>query len=139
MASGRVLMILGCEHGTTGRGRYEIGQTAGELADYLVLTSDNPGREPVEQICSAIAQGIERKRHAAYHFQPDRALAIREAVEMARPGDIVLLAGKGERTRQELAYTIIPFHDRHYAEAALRGLEDLPEERNRLEFEPVTH
>ncbi|MGN6387671.1 MAG: Mur ligase family protein [Verrucomicrobiota bacterium] len=109
---GRVLLVLGCEERTTLQHRQEAGRVAGRYAAHVVLTSDNPGREPVEQICSSIARGIESTQSSAYHFQPDRALAIREAVTMAREGDVVIVAGKGERTHQEFASTIVPFDDR---------------------------
>ena len=134
---GRVIVVFGCDYSTSGKARYEVGKVVGEFADYAVLTSDNPGREPVEQICSAIAQGIEQQTRTTYHFQPDRAVAIREGMDMARPGDVVLLAGKGERARQELPYTIIPFHDRSYAEEYLSRINIAPLERNRLLAEAV--
>ena len=139
LAAGRLILALGCDYHTSGKTRYEIGKVAGGFAAHVILTSDNPGREPVEQICSAIAQGIEQSEHASYHFQPDRALAIREAVEMARPGDVVLIAGKGERAVQELCHTIIPFHDRQIAEEYLERMHTAPLAKNRLTPEPVPH
>jgi len=117
---GRIILVVGCEERSTLAARQEIGRIAGQYANHVVLTSDNPGREPVEQICSSIARGIESTRSSAYHFQPDRGLAIREAVTMARDGDVVLIAGKGERTYQEFASTIVPFDDREQVRACIQ-------------------
>jgi UDP-N-acetylmuramoyl-L-alanyl-D-glutamate--2,6-diaminopimelate ligase len=111
----RIILVLGASERSPFQERVALGQVAGRFASHVILTSDNPGREPVEQICSAIARGIDPSRGSSYHFQPDRALAIREAVTMARSGDLVLIAGKGERAHQELACAIIPFDDREHA------------------------
>ncbi len=122
ICTGRLLLVIGCEERSDHRMRFAMGQAAAQYATHVVLTSDNPGREPVEQICSAIAQGIESVGRSAYHFQPDRTLAIREVVTMAHPGDIVLIAGKGERAYQEFASTIVPFDDREQARECLEHL-----------------
>jgi len=122
ICSGRLLLVIGCEERTDHQVRFTMGQIAAQYATHIVLTSDNPGREPVEQICSRLAQGIEAARRGAYHFQPDRTLAIREVVTMAHPGDLVLIAGKGERTYQEFASTIVPFDDREQARECLEHL-----------------
>jgi UDP-N-acetylmuramoyl-L-alanyl-D-glutamate--2,6-diaminopimelate ligase len=120
--SGRLLLVMGCDERSDHQKRFAMGGVAARCATHIVLTSDNPGREPVEQICSAMAEGIEAAGRGAYHFQPDRALAIREVVTMAQEGDIVLIAGKGERAYQEFASTIVPFDDREHARECLEHL-----------------
>src|SRR5690606_718962 len=94
---------------------------AAQLADHVILTSDNPGCENPEQICSVIAQGIESVGRARYHLQPDRAQAIRELIAMAEPGDIVLITGKGERAHQIIGNTVVPFNDRETAAGLLHN------------------
>jgi UDP-N-acetylmuramoyl-L-alanyl-D-glutamate--2,6-diaminopimelate ligase len=122
LSSGRILLLLGAGERTTGRDRFALGQCAARYAAHVVLTSDNPGREAVEQICSGLAQGLEAAGHTSYHFQPDRKEAIGELLALARPGDVVILSGKGERTYQEFGSTIVPFDDRLIAAEKLAEL-----------------
>ena len=127
----RILALFGCPHSIPGKTRYAMGELLGEIADHVVLTADNPGREPVEQICSAIAQGIDRSPSTTYHLQADRTEAIHDLVRMRREGDIVLILGKGARTYQECSSTIVPFDDCEVARAALELYP--PSEVNRLQ------
>ncbi len=122
ITNGRILLSFGATEKTTGKERFGMGRAAARQAQYIVLTSDNSGREPVEQICGMIAQGIESAGSTEYHFQPDRAEAIRELIGKARPGDVLLISGKGDRVYQELASTIVPFDDRIVAAEVLTGL-----------------
>jgi UDP-N-acetylmuramoyl-L-alanyl-D-glutamate--2,6-diaminopimelate ligase len=124
---GRVLLVFGCPERSTARFRYEMGKIAAQWSDYIVLTSDNPGREPLSEICNVIAQGIEQNRPAHFEVKADRALAIYRAISMALPGDAVIISGKGERTYQELADTVVPFDDRECARECLQTIaEDVP-------------
>ena len=116
---GRILALFGCAHSVPGRTRYAMGELLGQFAHHIILTADNPGREPVEQICSAIAQGIDLSPSTSYRLQPDRREAIHDLVRMRQEGDILLILGKGERASQEFASTIVPFDDREVARAAL--------------------
>ncbi|HEX7859881.1 MAG TPA: cyanophycin synthetase [Verrucomicrobiae bacterium] len=111
----RVLLACGAEAGTPGKDRFDLGKVAAQFADHVILTSDNPGTETVERICETIAQGIDSVGRARYHVQIDRAQAIRELIAMAEPGDVVLIAGKGERSRQMIGNTVVPFSDREVA------------------------
>ncbi|MBP8061869.1 MAG: UDP-N-acetylmuramoyl-L-alanyl-D-glutamate--2,6-diaminopimelate ligase, partial [Polaromonas sp.] len=86
-------------------------------AAQLVLTSDNPRSEDPETIIADSAAGLPAASSA--QIEPDRALAIALAVRQAAPQDIVLLAGKGHETSQDIGGIQSPFSDRAHAEAAL--------------------
>ena len=77
-----------------------MGAIASELADYVVVTSDNPRTEPPEAIIDDILKGMGQETPCA--VEPDRRKAIRLALAQAGPGDTVLLAGKGHETEQEI-------------------------------------
>jgi UDP-N-acetylmuramoyl-L-alanyl-D-glutamate--2,6-diaminopimelate ligase len=100
-----------------------MGQAADRWADTVILTSDNPRSEDPEVIIEAIRVGISRGAEGARQI-PDRREAIREACRISRPGDAVLIAGKGHEREQIFADRIIPFDDR---EVARQALADLPE------------
>ncbi len=105
---GRVIAVFGCG-GARDRGkRPAMGRVAAERADYSIVTSDNPRSEEPAAIIDEITAGMEG---GSYAVEPDRAKAIAQALEMAQPGDSVLIAGKGHERFQELAHTTIPFDD----------------------------
>ena len=95
-----------------------MGRLASELADVAIVTSDNPRSEEPGAIIEEIVAGATRP----VEIEPDRAAAIALALEQARPGDVVLIAGKGAEQGQELADRTIPFDDREVAREALRAL-----------------
>src|SRR5690606_40199444 len=72
-----------------------MGEIAAELADYVVITSDNPRSEEPEAICREIAKGVERHGRTPFEIIVDRREAIRHAISIADAGDLVLIAGKG--------------------------------------------
>ncbi|HZT53289.1 MAG TPA: UDP-N-acetylmuramoyl-L-alanyl-D-glutamate--2,6-diaminopimelate ligase, partial [Gaiellaceae bacterium] len=116
----RVLCVLGAG-GDRDRGKRPLmGRLASELADLVVVTSDNPRGEPPEAIAAEIVAGA--REGAELELELDRAAAIARAVELARPGDVVLIAGKGAEQGQELADRTVPFDDRDVARDALRRL-----------------
>ncbi len=92
-----------------------MGKLAAELADVAIITSDNPRSEDPEAIVAEIVAGAERP----VEIELDRAAAIARAVALARPGDVVLIAGKGAEQGQEFADRTIPFDDREAAKEAL--------------------
>jgi UDP-N-acetylmuramoyl-L-alanyl-D-glutamate--2,6-diaminopimelate ligase len=97
-----------------------MGSVASRLADVVVLTSDNPRSEDPMAIIEAIRTGlVSGPGGAEVLVEPDRAQAIRSAVERAAPGDLVLLAGKGHETTQTAAGRSWPFDDRTEARRAL--------------------
>jgi UDP-N-acetylmuramoyl-L-alanyl-D-glutamate--2,6-diaminopimelate ligase len=115
--SGRLVCVFGCG-GNRDRGkRAEMGRAAEELADRLVVTSDNPRYESVNSIINDILRGLEHPDHAV--VEPDRAAAITTAIASCGPGDIVMVAGKGHETWQEIGGRRIPFSDEAIVRAAL--------------------
>jgi UDP-N-acetylmuramoyl-L-alanyl-D-glutamate--2,6-diaminopimelate ligase len=95
--------------------RAPMGEVAARLADRVVLTSDNPRSEDPDAILRAIASGMR----GAFVQEPDRARAIEGAVAAAGAADVVLIAGKGHETTQEIAGRRLPFSDAEVARAAL--------------------
>ena len=98
---GRLICLFGCGGDRDRTKRPLMGAVAGELADWVVVTSDNPRTEPPDAIIRDILAGMGEAR-APYVVEPDRRAAIRLALSGARPGDVVLLAGKGHETYQEI-------------------------------------
>jgi len=96
-----------------------MGEVCAKLADRLVVTSDNPRSEDPMKIIEAILAGVERMigRSDAVHVEPDRKKAIEHALANAAEGDVVIVAGKGHETTQEIAGVKHPFDDREVVRA----------------------
>ena len=108
---GRIILVFGCG-GDRDKGKRPImGEIAGKLADYAILTSDNPRFEDPMAILAAIEAGI-KPTGAKYEVIENRREAIRQAMEMAVSGDIVVLAGKGHETYQDIAGVKHPFDEK---------------------------
>lgn len=121
---GRLILVFGCG-GDRDRGkRPQMGAIAARQSDLTIITSDNPRSEDPEQIIAEILAGFLAVRRERYLVEPDRYQAIARALEMARAGDLVLIAGKGHETYQILADRVIPFDDRQVVRALLRGSGD---------------
>src|SRR5262249_61992277 len=105
-----------------------MGEVAGRLSDLTILTNDNPRQEDPLKIISDIVVGMQ-KTGGKYLIEPDREKAIGMAIDEAREGDIVLLAGKGHEDYQVLADVTLPWDDREKARNALRarGFGDEPQ------------
>ena len=117
-AGARVICVVGAG-GDRDRGKRPLmGRLASELADVTVVTSDNPRSEDPQSIIDEIVAGVVGE----VDIEPDRAAAISRAIELARDGDVVLIAGKGAEQGQQLADRTIPFDDREAARDALRSL-----------------
>jgi UDP-N-acetylmuramoyl-L-alanyl-D-glutamate--2,6-diaminopimelate ligase len=110
IARGRVLVVFGCGGDRDRTKRPLMGRVASELADFVFLTSDNPRTEEPLEIIREIESGIEAPHR--YQVIVDRREAIERALDIARPGDAVLVAGKGHETYQEFADVVVPFDDR---------------------------
>ena len=116
----RVVTLFGCGGDRDRTKRPIMGQVAAELSDFVVLTSDNPRSEDPLDIMNDVLVGLRRKDTPCL-VEPDRATAIRRAIEEARPGDIIILAGKGHETYQVLKDRTISFDDREVAREVLLG------------------
>jgi UDP-N-acetylmuramoyl-L-alanyl-D-glutamate--2,6-diaminopimelate ligase len=114
----RVICVVGAGGDRDRAKRPLMGRLAGELADVTIVTSDNPRSEEPEAIVAEVAAGAE----CEVEVELDRAAAIARAVETARPGDVVLIAGKGAEQGQEFANRTVPFDDREAARDALHAL-----------------
>lgn len=115
---GRVITLFGCGGDRDKTKRPLMGRAAGEGSDLVILTSDNPRSEAPEAIMADVVPGLDATG-VKYILETNRAKAIRMALEGARAGDIVLLAGKGHEKTQTLKSGTIPFDD---AAEALKSL-----------------
>jgi UDP-N-acetylmuramoyl-L-alanyl-D-glutamate--2,6-diaminopimelate ligase len=116
-----VITLFGCGGDRDRTKRPKMGQAAGKGSDYVVATSDNPRSENPMAILAEVEPGL-KSTAVQYAIEPDRAVAIRLALEAAKPGDVVLLAGKGHEKEQVLADKTIHFDD---TETSLSVLQDL--------------
>ena len=119
-SGGRVIVVFGAGGDRDTSKRPEMGEVAARLADLVVLTSDNPRGEDPFAIIEAIRAGMPAEASVA--IEPDRAAAIALAVDDARPGDVVVIAGKGHEAVQVIGDRTIAFDDRVVARDALRAL-----------------
>jgi UDP-N-acetylmuramoyl-L-alanyl-D-glutamate--2,6-diaminopimelate ligase len=114
---GRLWVVFGCGGDRDAAKRPVMGEVAARLADEVVVTSDNPRSEGPRAIISDVQAGIPLG--APVVIEPDRRRAIERALDGARPGDVVLIAGKGHETTQVIGEHSIPFDDRDVARQAL--------------------
>jgi len=115
----RVICVLGAGGDRDRAKRAPMGRLASELADVAIVTTDNPRSEDPATIAAEILAGA----NGAARVELDRAAAIARAIELARPGDVVVIAGRGAEQGQEFADRTVPFDDRESAKEALRALE----------------
>lgn len=108
---GKVISVFGCggdrDHGK----RPQMGEISGRIADYTIITSDNPRTENPEEIVKEIEAGI-KKTSGKYECIVDRTEAIKTAIGMAKKIDIIVLAGKGHETYQEINHVKHPYDER---------------------------
>jgi UDP-N-acetylmuramoyl-L-alanyl-D-glutamate--2,6-diaminopimelate ligase len=125
LADGRVICVFGAGGDRDRAKRPAMGRIAADLADVAILTSDNPrGEDP-----AAIAAEVEAGAPGALMVELDRRAAIMQAVELARAGDVVVIAGKGHEQGQEIAGRVLPFDDRDVAREAVAARTRSQEER----------
>jgi UDP-N-acetylmuramoyl-L-alanyl-D-glutamate--2,6-diaminopimelate ligase len=117
--SGRIITVFGAGGERDRSTRPPMGEAAGSLSDLVILTSDNPRSEDPLRIINDVVVGLQ-KVNANYVIEPDRDLAVAMAIDEAKPGDIVLLAGKGHENYQILRDRTYEFDDREKARAILR-------------------
>jgi UDP-N-acetylmuramoyl-L-alanyl-D-glutamate--2,6-diaminopimelate ligase len=118
--AGRVLCLFGCGGNRDRAKRPLMGAAAADLSDLAFVTSDNPRDEDPLGIIDEVLGGIPGGRaNPRIVVEPDRGVAIRLALDAARPGDVVVIAGKGHETYQEIAGRRLPFDDAVEARRAL--------------------
>ena len=108
---GRVISVFGCGGDRDTRKRPVMGEISGKIADYTIITSDNPRTEDPTKIVNQIEEGI-KKTKGKYEVIVDRIKAIEKAIKMANKNDIIVLAGKGHEPYQEINGIKHPFDER---------------------------
>jgi UDP-N-acetylmuramoyl-L-alanyl-D-glutamate--2,6-diaminopimelate ligase len=116
LGAGRVICVFGAGGDRDREKRPLMGRVAASLADEVIITSDNPRSEDPAAIAAEVAHGL------GVEIVLDRSAAIESAIERARHGDVVVIAGKGHEAGQEFADRTVPFDDREVARGALRRL-----------------
>jgi UDP-N-acetylmuramoyl-L-alanyl-D-glutamate--2,6-diaminopimelate ligase len=121
LTTGRLGVVFGCGGDRDRTKRPIMGAIAARLGDRAWVTSDNPRSEPPRAIIDEIVAGIRETGAAAdrYVIEPDRRAAIRAALAWGRPGDTVVIAGKGHETYQIVGSEVLPFDDREVARRIL--------------------
>jgi UDP-N-acetylmuramoyl-L-alanyl-D-glutamate--2,6-diaminopimelate ligase len=118
LTAGELWCVFGCG-GDRDRGKRPLmGAAASRLADRVIVTSDNPRFENPRAIIDEVRRGVR----GGCTIEPNRRRAITSALRAARPGDVVLIAGKGHEPYQEIRGVRHPFSDVQTARAALRGV-----------------
>ena len=120
---GRMIALFGCGGNRDAAKRPIMGEIAGELADFCVLTSDNPRNEDPMAILGEIEEGI-RHTGCEYVVIENRREAIRYALKLAQPSDVIVLAGKGHETYQEICGVKHPFDEKIVVAELLAELAD---------------
>jgi UDP-N-acetylmuramoyl-L-alanyl-D-glutamate--2,6-diaminopimelate ligase len=119
LAAGQVIVVFGCGGDRDRAKRPLMGRAAAEGADLVVVTSDNPRSEDPSLIIAEVVAGIPSGTPTI--VEPDRRAAIEQAVGSAGDGDVVVIAGKGHETTQEIDGVVLPFDDRAVARAAIEA------------------
>ena len=120
--SGRLICVFGCGGDRDPSKRGPMGAVAAAHSDVVIVTNDNPRGEAPEAIAAAVLEGARAQdsgRPCEVLAELDRRKAIASALGCARPGDVVLLAGKGHETGQRVGDTLVPFDDRRVAQEVL--------------------
>ncbi len=119
LIKGRMIVVFGCGGNRDTGKRPLMGKVAAQFADHALITSDNPRKEDPAAIARQIEEGFARSS-TAHETILDRKDAIARALELAKSGDVVLIAGKGHETYQEFADTRVSFDDRECAASLLK-------------------
>lgn len=122
---GRLIAVFGCGGDRDATKRPKMGRIAEQLADLLVITSDNPRSEDPQQIITDVISGIQRFDSSRMVVEADRKQAIHQAIDMAQPDDIIVVAGKGHEDYQILADRTIHFDDREVVQEYVKQKREL--------------
>ena len=117
----RIITVFGCGGDRDRSKRPLMGEIAARYSDLCLVTSDNPRNEEPQAIIEDILPGVQKVPDSRYQVIPDRREAIRQAVGLARPNDMVIIAGKGHEDYQIVKGKVLPFDDREVARDFLRG------------------
>lgn len=117
----RIISVFGCGGDRDRTKRPIMGRLAAELSDRVIVTSDNPRSEDPQAILEQVLAGVPADRAEAVEAEVDRRAAIQRAVQLAEPGDLVVIAGKGHETYQIFAHETVHFDDREEARAAIHA------------------
>ncbi|MGI5118051.1 UDP-N-acetylmuramoyl-L-alanyl-D-glutamate--2,6-diaminopimelate ligase [Marinactinospora thermotolerans] len=123
ITEGRLTIVVGCGGDRDRAKRPLMGEAAARLADAVILTDDNPRTEDSITIITSMLDGVAKvpqEERARITVEPDRATAIQMAVERAKPGDVLVVAGKGHERGQYVAGRVLEFDDREVLRDALR-------------------
>jgi UDP-N-acetylmuramoyl-L-alanyl-D-glutamate--2,6-diaminopimelate ligase len=117
LKKGKIITVFGCGGSRDSSKRPLMGSVAESYSDLSIVTNDNPRREDPIAICKEILAGF-KARHS-YMVELDRKSAIQKAIQLAKPNDIVLIAGKGHESYQIFSHKTIEFDDRLIAKEIL--------------------
>ena len=131
LTSGDLITVFGCGGDRDRTKRPHMGKVVGRRSDYAIVTSDNPRFEDPERIARGALEGLLQSglKPASYQVVLDRALAIERALLLAKPGDCVVIAGKGHETYQEVCGRKLDFDDRVIARQVLQSMAEAWEQR----------
>jgi UDP-N-acetylmuramoyl-L-alanyl-D-glutamate--2,6-diaminopimelate ligase len=118
LSSSKIIVVFGCGGDRDKTKRPKMGYVVSELADFAVITNDNPRSEDPQEIIEEIKKGIKKDN---YCVVPDRKEAIKKGLSLAKSGDIVLIAGKGHENYQILKDARIHFDDREVVREVLKN------------------
>ena len=121
-SKGRVISVFGCGGDRDTAKRPMMGEISGRIADYTIITSDNPRREDPKKIAKQIEEGI-KKTNGKYEVQVDRREAIKAAIKMANKRDVVILAGKGHETYQDVNGKKEPFDEKEIVKEIINNMD----------------
>jgi UDP-N-acetylmuramoyl-L-alanyl-D-glutamate--2,6-diaminopimelate ligase len=120
LCKGRLIVLFGCGGDRDKTKRPRMARVTEALADQVIVTSDNPRTEDPGQIIADVLTGVADRQAKTLHVEPDRRHAIEWTIQQARPGDVVLIAGKGHEAYQIIGKEKYPFSDKDIAQETLQ-------------------
>lgn len=121
IAEKRLITVFGCGGDRDRTKRPQMGEIAARYSDFCIVTSDNPRSEEPQAIINDIIPGMNKVKNSRYSIIADRKEAIRHAIYLAHPGDLIIIAGKGHETYQLVKDQVLDFDDRKVAADFLKG------------------